>query len=213
VLSFANEAGVNGVPVVLLIGFLMGVIIAFEAGSAGRQLGAVIYVASGVAAAVLREIGPLMTAIIFAGRTGAAFAAQLGIQKVNEEVNAITTFGLSPIQFLVLPRLIASLLAVPLLTVFADFAGLFGAALVLARFGVGFQQFYNQMLRGVGAWDVTLGLIKALVFGLTVAIAGCHRGLTTGAGGISVGLSTTSAVVTSIVLIIIIDGLFAIFLT
>jgi phospholipid/cholesterol/gamma-HCH transport system permease protein len=211
VMDITEEAGTNGVPVVLLIGFLMGVIIAFEAGLVARQFGAVIFVVSGVAFAVLRELGPLMTAIIFAGRTGAAYAAQLGIQKVNEEVNAITTFGLSPIQFLVLPRVIGALLVAPLLTVLADFAGLFGAMLVLARFGISFQQFYNQMLRAVTPWDVLLGVIKAIVFGLTVAIVGCHRGLATGAGASSVGLATTRAVVSSIVLIIVIDGIFAVF--
>jgi phospholipid/cholesterol/gamma-HCH transport system permease protein len=211
VLDIATEAGANGRPVVLLIGFLIGVIIAYESALVAREFGAVIYIVTGVVFTVLRELGPLMTAIIFAGRTGAAFAAQLGIQKVNEEVNAITTFGLSPIQFLVLPRLIASLLVLPLLTVLADLAGLFGAALVLARFDVSFLQFYNQALRAVTAWDFLLGIIKAVVFGLTVAIVGCHRGLTTGAGASSVGLSTTAAVVTSIVLIIVLDGIFAVF--
>jgi phospholipid/cholesterol/gamma-HCH transport system permease protein len=211
VLDIATEAGANGVPVVLLLGFLIGVIIAFESALVARNFGVVIYVVSGVAFAIVRELGPLMTAIIFAGRTGAAFAAQLGIQKVNEEVNAITTFGLSPLQFLVLPRLLASLLVAPLLTVLANFAGLFGAALVLAKFDVGYLQFYNEVLRSIDSWDVTLGIIKAIVFGLTVAIVGCHRGLTTGAGASSVGLSTTAAVVTSIVLIVVIDGIFSVF--
>jgi phospholipid/cholesterol/gamma-HCH transport system permease protein len=211
VLDIATEAGANGVPVVLLIGFLIGVIIAFESALVARGFGAVIYVVSGVAFAILRELGPLMTAIIFAGRTGAAFAAQLGIQKVNEEVNAITTFGLSPVQFLVLPRITASLLAMPLLTVLSDLAGLFGAALVLTGFDISYLQFYNQLLHAVTPWDFVLGLIKGLVFGLTIAIVGCHRGLTTGAGASSVGLSTTAAVVTSIVLVIVIDGIFSLF--
>jgi len=210
-LDIATQAGANGVPVVLLIGFLMGVIIAFQSGLVAKQFGAVIFVVNGVGFALLRELGPLMTAIIFAGRTGAAFAAQIGTQKVNEEVNAITTFGLSPIHFLVLPRLIAAILVVPLLTVLADVVGLFGAALVMLSFDVGFQQFYQQLLEAVTAWDFALGIIKAGVFGLTIAAVGCQRGLTTGAGATSVGLSTTSAVVTSIVLIIVIDGIFAIF--
>jgi len=210
-LDIATQAGANGVPVVLLIGFLMGVIIAFQSGLVAKQFGAVIFVVNGVGFALLRELGPLMTAIIFAGRTGAAFAAQIGTQKVNEEVNAITTFGLSPIHFLVLPRLIAAILVVPLLTVLADVVGLFGAALVMLSFDVGFQQFYQQLLEAVTAWDFALGIIKAGVFGLTIAAVGCQRGLTTGAGATSVGLSTTSAVVTSIVLIIVLDGIFAIF--
>jgi phospholipid/cholesterol/gamma-HCH transport system permease protein len=211
VLDVATEAGANGVPVVLLIGFLMGVIVAFQSGLVAKQFGAVIFVVNGVGFALLRELGPLMTAIVFAGRTGAAFAAQIGTQKINEEVNAITTFGLSPIRFLVLPRLIAAILVVPLLSVLADVVGLFGAALVMLKFDIGFVQFYNQLLGAVTAWDFVLGVIKAAVFGLTVATVGCQRGLTTGAGATSVGLSTTSAVVGSIVLIIVIDGIFSIF--
>jgi phospholipid/cholesterol/gamma-HCH transport system permease protein len=211
VLDIATEAGANGVPVVLLIGFLMGVIIAFQSGLVAKEFGAVIFVVNGVGFALLRELGPLLTAIVFAGRTGAAFAAQIGTQKVNEEVNAITTFGLSPVQFLVLPRLIAAVLVVPLLTVLADLVGLFGAALVMLRFDIGFLQFYHQLLHAVTAWDFALGIVKAAVFGLTIAAVGCQRGLATGAGATSVGLSTTSAVVTSIVLIIVIDGIFAIF--
>jgi phospholipid/cholesterol/gamma-HCH transport system permease protein len=196
VLDIASEAGANGVPVVLLIGFLMGVIIAFQSGLVARQFGAVIFVVNGVGFALLRELGPLLTAIVFAGRTGAAFAAQIGTQKVNEEVNAITTFGLSP---------------VPLLSVLADLVGLFGAALVMLKFDISFLQFYNQLLHAVTAWDFGLGIVKAAVFGLTIAMVGCQRGLTTGAGATSVGLSTTRAVVTSIVLIIVIDGIFSIF--
>jgi phospholipid/cholesterol/gamma-HCH transport system permease protein len=211
VLDLATEAGANAVPIVLLIGFLMGVIIAFEIGLVAREFGAVIFVVNGVGVAMLRELGALMTAIVFAGRTGAAFAAQIGTQKVNEEVNAITTFGLSPIHFLVLPRLVAAMLVMPLLTVLADIVGLFGGALVMSTFDIGFVQFYHQLLGAVTAWDFILGIAKAAVFGLTIAAVGCQRGLATGAGATSVGLSATSAVVTSIVLIVVIDGLFAVF--
>jgi phospholipid/cholesterol/gamma-HCH transport system permease protein len=210
VLDISTEAGANAVPIVLLIGFLMGVIIAFEIGLVAQQFGAVIFVVNGVGVAMLRELGALMTAIVFAGRTGAAFAAQIGTQKVNEEVNAITTFGLNPIHFLVLPRLVASMLMVPLLTVLADLVGIFGGALVMAIFDVGFLQFYNQLLGAVTAEDFVLGIVKAAIFGLTIAAIGCQRGLATGAGAVSVGLSATSAVVTSIVLIVVIDGLFAV---
>jgi phospholipid/cholesterol/gamma-HCH transport system permease protein len=209
-LSVATEAGANAVPIVLLIGFLMGVIIAFEIGLVAQQFGAVIFVVNGVGVAMLRELGPLMTAIVFAGRTGAAFAAQIGTQKVNEEVNAILTFGLDPVHFLVLPRLLASMVAVPLLAVLADVIGIFGGALVMASFDVGFLQFYNQLLGAAGAEDFLLGIIKAAVFGLAIAIIGCERGLATGAGAPSVGLSATSAVVTSIVWIVVIDGIFTV---
>jgi phospholipid/cholesterol/gamma-HCH transport system permease protein len=211
VLDVATEAGANAVPIVLLIGFLMGVIIAFEIGLVAQQFGAVIFVVNGVGVAMLRELGPLMTAIVFAGRTGAAFAAQIGTQKVNEEINAITTFGLSPVQFLVLPRLIAATLMVPLLSVLADIIGVFGGALVMAGFGIGYVQFYNQLLGAVGAGDFVLGIAKAAVFGFAIAAIGCEKGLATGAGATSVGLSTTSAVVTSIVVIVVIDGIFTIF--
>jgi phospholipid/cholesterol/gamma-HCH transport system permease protein len=210
VLDIATEAGANAVPIVLLVGLLMGVIIAFEVGLVARQFGAVIFVVNGVGVAMLRELGPLMTAIVLAGRTGAAFAAQIGTQKVNEELNAISTFGLDPIEFLVLPRLLAAFLVVPLLAVLADVVGLFGGALVMTTFDIGFLQFYTQLLSAVTVGDLVLGLDKAAVFGVTIAAVGCHRGLQTGAGATAVGLSATSAVVTSIVLIIVIDGIFAV---
>jgi len=212
VLGVATEAGANAVPIVILIGFLMGVIIAFEIGLVAQQFGAVIFVVDGVGVAMLRELGALMTAIVFAGRTGAAFAAQIGTQKVNEEVNAILTFGLDPVRFLALPRLLAALLVVPLLTVLADVVGIFGGALVLASFDIGIVQFYNHLLGAVGAKDFLVGIVKAAVFGLTIAAIGCERGLATGAGATSVGLSATSAVVTSIVSIVVLDGFFTVLL-
>jgi phospholipid/cholesterol/gamma-HCH transport system permease protein len=207
----ATEAGAHAVPIVLLTGFLMGVIIAFEVGLVARQFGAVILVVNGVGVTMLRELGPLMTAIVLAGRTGAAFAAQLGTQKVNEELNAISTFGLDPIEYLVLPRLLAAFFVVPLLAILADVVGLLGGALVMASaFNVSYLQFYSQLLKAVTPGDLGLGLVKATVFGLTIAAIGCHRGLQTGAGAASVGLSATGAVVSSIVMIIVIDGLFAV---
>ena len=210
VLDVATEAGANAVPIVLLMGFLMGVIIAFEVGLVARQFGAVIFVVNGVGVAMLRELGALMTAIVLAGRTGAAFAARIGTQKVNEELNAISTFGLDPIEFLVVPRLLALTLVVPLLTVLADVIGLAGGALVMTTFDVSFLQFHARLLDAVTAADVILGIVKAAVFGLTIGAVGCHQGLRTGAGAASVGLSATSAVVRSIVLIVVIDGLFAV---
>jgi phospholipid/cholesterol/gamma-HCH transport system permease protein len=210
VLDVATEVGANAVPIVLLVGFLIGVIIAFEVGLVARQFGAVIFVVNGVGIAMLRELGALMTAIVLAGRTGAAFAAQIGTQKVNEELNAIATFGLDPIEFLVLPRILAAVLVVPLLAALADVVGLFGGALVMTSFNVSILQFGTRLLGAVTAGDLAIGIAKAAVFGLTIATVGCHRGIRTGAGATSVGLAATSAVVTSIVLIIVIDGLFAI---
>ena len=210
VLDVATEAGANAVPIVLLIGFLMGVIIAFEIGLVAQQFGAVIFVVNGVGVAMLRELGPLMTAIVFAGRTGAAFAAQIGTQKVNEEVNAISTFGLDPVHFLVLPRLLAAALVMPLL----DRARRPDRA-VRRRAGDGhLRRRVRPVLQPVArrgtAGDFVIGIVKAVVFGLMIAAIGCQRGLATGAGATSVGLSATSAVVTSIVMIVVIDGLFAV---
>lgn len=211
VLDVATEVGAHAVPIVLLMGFLMGVIIAFEVGLVAREFGAVIFVVNGVGKAMLRELGALMTAIVLAGRTGAAFAAQIGTQKVNEELNAIATFGLDPIEFLVVPRLLAAAVVVPLLTVLADLIGLCGGALVMANaFDVSYLQFYSQLLKAVTAGDLVLGIVKAAVFGVTIAAIGCHRGIRTGAGPASVGLSTTGAVVASIVTVVVIDGLFAV---
>jgi phospholipid/cholesterol/gamma-HCH transport system permease protein len=210
VLDIATETGANAVPIVLLMGFLMGVIIAFEVGLVARQFGAVIFVVNGVGVAMLRELGALMTAIVIAGRTGAAFAAQIGTQKVNEELNAICTFGLDPIEFLVLPRILAAFLVVPLLTILADIVGLIGGALVMTTFNISLLQFSTRLLVAVTAGDLVLGIIKAAVFGITIAAVGCHRGLNTGAGATSVGLAATSAVVTSIVLIVVLDGIFAV---
>ena len=210
VFTIATQAGANAVPIVLLIGFLMGVIMAFEIGLVAQKFGAVLFVADGIGISMFRELGPLMTAIIFAGRTGAAFAAEIGTQKVNEEINALNTFGISPISYLVLPRILASIMVLPLLTILADLVGIFGGALVLLKFNIGFLQFYNELLHSISSWDFIVGLMKATTFGITIAAIGCERGLTTGSGATSVGLSATSAVVTSIVWIVVIDGFFTV---
>src|SRR5262249_34198127 len=151
--AVATEAGANAVAIVLLVGFLMGVMLALPTALVAQKFGAVLFVVNGVGIAMLRELGPLMTAIVFAGRTGAAFAAQIGTQKINEEVNAIITFGLDPVRFLVLPRLLAAALALPLLAVLADLIGVFGGALVMLAFDISFVQYYNQLLSAVGAID------------------------------------------------------------
>jgi phospholipid/cholesterol/gamma-HCH transport system permease protein len=210
VVAVATEAGANAVPIVTLIGFLMGVIIAFQTALVAQDFGAVLFVVNGVGIAMLRELGPLMTAIVFAGRTGAAFAAQIGTQKVNEEVNAIVTFGLDPVRFLVLPRLLAAAVVMPLLTVLADVIGIFGGAVVMLSFDIGLVQYYRQLVGAVDASDFVLGLIKAMVFGVVIAAIGCRRGLSTGAGAAAVGRSATSTVVTSIVWIVALDGVFAV---
>lgn len=211
--NIATRAGADAVPIIVLIGFLMGVIIAFEIGLVAQQFGAVLFVADGIGISMFRELGPLMTAIVFAGRTGAAFAAEIGTQKVNEEINALRTFGISPVEFLVIPRIYASILVLPLLTVLADIIGVFGGALVLLKFDISFVQYYHQLLNSLSAWDLFFGLIKATTFGFIIAVIGCERGLATGQGSTSVGLAATSAVVSSIIWVVVIDGFFTVLLT
>lgn len=162
VFDLATEAGANAVPIVLLIGFLMGVIIAFEIALVAQEFGAVIFVVNGVGIAMMRELGPLMTAIVLSGRTGAAFAAQIGTQKINEEVNAIRTFGLDPIEFLVLPRLLAAFIVVPLLAVLADIVGVLGGALVMTTFDVSYLQFQHRLLV-VGYGEALADILSRLV--------------------------------------------------
>ena len=203
ILSVSDEAGSRAVGIICLIGFLMGVIIAFETALVAQIFGAVIFVVNGIDAA---ELGPLMTAILFAGRSGSAFAAQLGTQKVNEELNALTTFGLSPMYFLVVPRLIASSLVVPLLSVFATILGILGGGLVMAMYDITYTQFYVQLLKSVTVTDIVFGLVKAVIFGFVIALIGCQCGMNTGAGAAAVGSSTTKSVVKSIIWIVVIDG-------
>ncbi|WP_229619875.1 ABC transporter permease [Vibrio parahaemolyticus] len=211
--NIATRAGADAVPIILLIGFLMGVIIAFEIGLVAQQFGAVLFVADGIGISMFRELGPLMTAIVFAGRTGAAFAAEIGTQKVNEEINALHTFGICPVEFLVIPRIYASVLVLPLLTVLADIIGVLGGALVLLKFDISFVQYYHQLLNALSVWDLFFGLLKATTFGFIIAVIGCERGLATGQGSTSVGLAATSAVVSSIIWIVVIDGFFTVLLT
>lgn len=204
--AVSDEAGSKAVGIICLIGFLMGVIIAFETALVAQIFGAVIFVVNGIGIAMTRELGPLMTAILFAGRSGSAFAAQLGTQKVNEELNALTTFGLSPMYFLVVPRLIASSLVVPLLSVFATILGILGGGLVMAMYDITYTQFYVQLIKSITVTDVVFGLIKAVIFGFVIAVIGCQCGMSTGAGAAAVGASTTRSVVKSIVWIVVIDG-------
>ncbi len=209
-LRVAEAAGFQALPIVSLIAFLLGVILAFQSAIAMRQFGGEIFVANLVAVSLFRELGPLMMAILLAGRSGAAFAAEIGTMKVNEEVNALKTMGLDPMRFLVLPKVLAGLLVAPLLALYANMIGLIGAAVVMQGFGIPWVAFFNQVTSALTLSDLFSGLAKAVVFGLVVAGVGCLRGLQTGSGAASVGLSTTSAVVTSIILIVVLDGVFAV---
>jgi len=205
------ECGAAALPIVTLISFLVGLILAFVGAVQLKQFGAQIYVADLVGIAMAREMGALMTAIIMSGRTGAAFAAQLGTMQVNEEIDALTTFGLSPMDFLVLPRMIALIVMMPLLAIYANLLGLLGGGVVgVGMLGLSVTEYVNETINGVHLGDFTVGLTKAAIFGILVAISGCMRGIQCGRSASSVGLAATSAVVTAIVFIIVTDGIFAV---
>jgi phospholipid/cholesterol/gamma-HCH transport system permease protein len=198
-----QRVGADALPIVALISFLVGVIISFLGAVTLRQFAAEFAVAYLVGYGMLREMGAIMTGIIMAGRTGAAFAAELGSMKVNEELDALRTFGISPVEHLVLPRILAMLVMMPFLTAYANVIGIFGGWLVAdLLMGLPGGVFFDDLNYVVGPWDLFLGLFKGTVFGYLVATAGCLRGMQCGAGASAVGVATTRAVVTGITLII-----------
>jgi phospholipid/cholesterol/gamma-HCH transport system permease protein len=208
-----RECGPNALPIVTLISFLVGLILAFMGAVQLRTFGAQIYVADLVAIASTREMGCLMTGIIMAGRTGAAFAAQLGTMRVNEEIDALVTMGIPPMDFLVLPRMLALILMMPLLTLYSDLMAILGGAFVGASMlGLGIIEYFDRTRAALDMTDFLLGLVKGSIFGVLVAISGCLRGMQSGRSAAAVGLSTTSAVVTAIVLIVVAEGIIAVLL-
>lgn len=206
----AEAVGINALPIVALVSFLMGLIMAFQAAIPLRQFGAELFVANLVGLSMLRELGPLMTAIILAGRSGSAFAAELGTMKVREEIDALKTMGLDPVRFLVVPRVVAAVFMTPLLTVFADLLGLMGGSVVMLSLGFPLITYFHQVQYAVTYGSLVGGLAKAFVFGILVAGIGCLRGLQTQTGATAVGESTTRAVVSGIILITITDGIFSV---
>ena len=204
-----ETAGVNALPIVSLLTFLVGMVIAFEAAQPLAQLGAQVFVANLLGLTMTRELGPVMAAIMLAGRSGSAFAAELGTMKVNEELNALQTMGLAPIQFLVVQRVVAGILLTPVLTIYAMYAGLLGGLPVLLGLGFPLRMVLYQVQSGLHLGDLAEGLSKSIVFGGIVASVSCLRGLQTGEGPRAVGESTTRSVVSSIMLIILADALFA----
>lgn len=208
-LRYADQAGVRSLPLVLLLGYLIGLILAFQSAVPMRRFGADIFVANLVAISLLRELGPLLASVILAGRTGSAFAAEIGTMKVNEEVDALVTMGLDPMTMLVLPRMIAAMLVMPAMTLALDVAGLLGMTTVMRGFGFPMVTIARQVQNWVTAPDLYGGLFKALCFGLAVAAIGCRAGLGTGVGPRAVGLAATAAVVGGIVATIALDGVFA----
>jgi phospholipid/cholesterol/gamma-HCH transport system permease protein len=209
-LLVAERAGVNGLPIVLLIAFIVGLVMAFQAAIPMKTFGAEIYVANLIGIAMVRELGPLMTAIVLAGRSASAFAAEIGTMKINEEIDALTVMGLAPVHFLIVPRVVAATLITPLLTVFADLVGILGGAVVILSMGYPPIAYYNQVVGFVSWQDLTGGLVKSVVFGLIIAATGCIRGYQTRRGPSAVGEATTRAVVTSIILIAVFDGIFSV---
>jgi phospholipid/cholesterol/gamma-HCH transport system permease protein len=204
-----EQVGVNALPIVALISFLLGIILAFQAAVPMRQFGAELFVADLVGLSILRELGPLMTAILLAGRSGAAFAAEIGTMKVNEELNALTTMGLDPVRFLVVTRILAALLMMPLLTLFADLIGILGGALTMITFNIPIASFLHEVDSLVDVKDLLAGLAKTPVFAILIAGIGCLRGLQTQTGASAVGISATRAVVSGIILLVIVDGIYA----
>jgi phospholipid/cholesterol/gamma-HCH transport system permease protein len=209
-LVIAEKAGANAVGITGLVGFLIGTILAFQMVAAMREFGAEVFVADLVVIVLFRELGPLLTAFILTSRSASAFAAELGTMKVNEEIDALVTMGLDPVQFLVLPRLVAVLCIIPLLTVFNELLGLIGCGLVMSTWNVPVTIFMERIRHAATLTDFFGGLVKTFVFGTLVAGIGCLRGLQTGTGPTAVGDSTTRAVVSGLIAIIAADGVFAV---
>jgi phospholipid/cholesterol/gamma-HCH transport system permease protein len=206
-----EQTGLNAVPIVCLLSFLIGVVLAFQGADQLRRFGAEIFTVNLLALSVLREIGVLMTAIMLAGRSGSAFTAQIGTMQVNEEVDALRTLGLDPIEVLVLPRINALLITLPLLTFLADVMGVLGGALMaVSVLDLTFGQFFRQLEDAITLTHFLVGMVKAPVFAYIIAIVGCYEGLRVSGSAESVGKMTTKSVVESIFLVIIADALFSI---
>ena len=206
-----ERAGFDGLLITALIGLLLGLILAFQSAAALEMFGVEVYVADLITLALFRELGPLITAIILAGRSGSAFAAEIGTMKVDEELDALTTFGLSPVRFLVPPRVVAAALAMPVLTIVAELCGLFGGALAL-RLGmhIPYVVFWNHAVKAASFKIIVLGLSKSLLFGALVGLIGCVCGMRTRNTADGVGVAATNAVVGGIVAIAVTDGLLAV---
>lgn len=213
VFFYMRRVGAEGLPIVGLISILIGLIIAFMSSLQLKQFGASIYVASLVAVAIVRELGPIMTAILVAGRSASAFAAEIGTMRVNDEVDALVTMGFDPIRFLVVPKLIATVIVLPLLTLYADLFGILGGMIVgVAGLDLTAYTYLQESQRSVTVFFLNASLIKAAVFACIVAWIGCQRGFQVRGGVEEVGAATTSAVVTAILLIVVVDSVFAVVL-
>ena len=211
VFLYFKRVGVQGLPIVALISALLGLIIAFMSSLQLKQFGANIYIAALVSSAVVRELGPIMTAILVAGRSGSAFAAEIGTMVVNEEVDALTTMGFDTTRFIAVPKVLATILAVPLLTLYADVFGIGGGAFVgVIGLDLSLASYIDWTRWSLTVFDIVSSMIKSVVFAVLIAGIGCQRGFQTQGGALAVGTSTTSAVVSAIFLIIVADSIFAV---
>jgi phospholipid/cholesterol/gamma-HCH transport system permease protein len=211
VLYNMRSAGIDALPIVALLSFMLGIVVAYQGADQLRKYGANIFVADLVGLSMLREFAPLITAIIIAGRSGSAYAAQIGTMAVTEELDAMRTLGIAPLEQLVLPKIIALMIALPLLTVAADFFGVFGGMLMAqAQLGVSFGEFLDRFVKAVSVTAYMIGIGKAPVFAAIIAAVGCFQGFGAKGGADSVGRQTTRAVVQSIFLVIVTDALFSI---
>ena len=212
VVHHLERAGLNAVPIVGLIAFLIGVVLAYQGSTQLQRFGAEIFSVNLVAVAVLREMGILLTAVVVAGRSGSAFTAHIGSMTANEEVDALRALGLDPVEILVLPRVLALAIAMPLLAFFADIMGLLGGGVMAwVALGISPAAFIERLNAAVGLWAFWVGIIKAPVFGILIALVACNEGSRVVGGAESVGRRTTRSVVISIFLVIVVDAFFSIF--
>jgi phospholipid/cholesterol/gamma-HCH transport system permease protein len=208
--EIAEKAGIGAAPIIALVGFLLGLILSFQSAIPMRRFGAEVFVADLLAISLTRVLAGLMTAILLTARSGSAFAAELGTMKVNEEIDALTTMGLEPVRFLVVPRVLAAVIVVPVLTMIMLVSGLAGGAAMFSSLGFPLITYLNRVAASVTAGDLAQGLFKCAVFGIVVAAVGCLQGLRAGTGAGAVGASATSAVVSGIVLIAVLEGIFSV---
>jgi phospholipid/cholesterol/gamma-HCH transport system permease protein len=210
-ISQAMDVGVRAIPILSLITFFIGLILALQAAYELRRFGAVNYVSTAVALSMTRELGPLITAIVVIGRSGSAFAAEIGTMKVTEEIDALETMAISPVAFLVAPKFLAMAIMLPCLTIWANMMGILGGAFFgVAQIEFTFSRYIQSSVDSLFLRDIVTGLVKSVMFGITITAVGCLEGLSTGAGAEQVGRSTTRAVVMSIFLVILVDLVFTV---
>jgi phospholipid/cholesterol/gamma-HCH transport system permease protein len=208
-ISQAQEVGVRALPILSLITFFIGLILALQSAYELRKLGALSLVATAVAISVTRELGPLITAILVIGRSGSAFAAEIGTMRVTEEIDALETMAIEPVDFLVAPKFVAMIIMMPCLTIWANAMGILGGSLFgVAQADFTWTRYMRSSLDSLYLHDITTGLIKSVMFGITITAVGCYEGLSTGGGAEEIGRSTTRAVVMSIFLVIAVDLVF-----